>query len=221
MTIDPACGVEVDPTEPGATATYQGNKYVFCSEGCKKHFESNPEQYVETEGKPVQLSTIDDVQTQRIQDADVDETFELSVAEPGELNPGDEVTYTRKITDDHIQQFAEITGDSNALHLSDNFAERTRFGARIAHGALVSGLISAALAALPGMTIFLSQDLEFKRPVDIGETVKASCKVVETIENNRFCLTVRVKNSSDEIAIHGTATVLIDDLPNFETETID
>jgi 3-hydroxybutyryl-CoA dehydratase len=219
MAIDPACGVEVDPTKPGATATYQGNKYVFCSEGCRKHFESNPEQYVETENKPVQLSTIGDVQTQRIQDVDVDETFELSVAEPGELNPGDEVTYTRQITDDHVQQFAEITGDSNALHLSDNFAKRTRFGTRIAHGALVSGLISAALAALPGMTIFLSQDLEFKRPVEIGETVKASCKVVETIENNRFCLTVRVKNSSDETAIHGTATVLIDDLPNFETET--
>lgn len=218
MAIDPACGVEVDPTNPGATATYDGNKYVFCSEGCKEHFESDPEQYVETEDKPVDLSTIDDVQTQRIRDIDADGTFELSVAEPGELNPGDEVTYTRQITDDHVRQFAEITGDSNAVHLSDTFAKRTRFDTRIVHGALVSGLISAALAALPGMTIFLTQDLEFKRPVEIGETVKASCKVIETIENNRFCLTVRVVNPSDEVAIHGTATVLIDELPNFEFE---
>ncbi|MBX0325563.1 YHS domain-containing protein [Halomicroarcula sp. F13] len=184
MAIDPACGVEVDPTNPGATATYQGRTYVFCSEGCKEHFESDPEQYVEVDDQKVQLSQIDDVQTQRIQTADETEQFELSVSEPGKLTPGDEVTYTRKITEDHVQQFAKITGDSNALHLSEAFAERTRFGERIAHGALVSGLISAALAALPGMTIFLSQDLEFKRPVKIGETVEASCKVVEVIEED-------------------------------------
>lgn len=216
MAIDPACGIEVDPTDPRATATYRGGMYVFCSEGCKEHFEANPEQYVDDNvDRSVQLSRIDDVQTQRIETTEGAGSFELSVAEPGELSPGDVVTYTREITDDHVRRFAEITGDSNALHLSDEFAERTRFGKRVAHGALVSGLISAALAALPGMTIFLSQDLEFKRPVEIGETVEASCKVVEKIEDDRFCLTVRVTKSSGEVAIYGTAMVLIDKLPNF------
>jgi 3-hydroxybutyryl-CoA dehydratase len=68
------------------------------------------------------------------------------------------------------------------------------------------------------MTIFLSQDLEFKRPVEIGETVEASCKVVEAIEDNRFCLTVRVTKPSGDVAIHGTATVLIDELRGFDVE---
>lgn len=216
MAIDPACGVEVDPTTPGATATYQGTTYVFCSEGCKEHFEANPEEYVEGDSPPVVLSRIDNVRTQRIQSPDSTEAFELSVKEPGKLSPGDEVRYIREITDDHVQQFSEITGDSNALHLSDAFADRTRFGERIVHGALVSGLISAALAALPGMTVFLSQDMEFKKPVEIGETIEASCKVVEMVDEDKFCLTVGVKKSTGALAVHGTAKVLIDELPELE-----
>jgi len=98
-------------------------------------------------------------------------------------------------------------------YLNDTFADQTRFGQRIVHGALVSGLISAALAALPGMTVFLPQDLEFRRPIEIGDTVAATCKVVEAIEADRYCLTVRVRDSDDEVAIYGTATVLIDELP--------
>lgn len=213
MAIDPACGVEVDPTDPNATTTYQGKTYVFCSEGCKEHFEADPGEFIDSTDVSVQLSEIDDVRTQRIPATEGTGSFELSVSDPGELTPGDEVTYTRQITDEHVQQFADITGDTNALHLNDTFAEQTRFGGRIVHGALVSGLISAALAALPGMTIFLSQNLEFRQPVDIGETVEASCKVVERIEENRFCLTVRVQKPSDDVAIHGTATVMIDELP--------
>jgi len=213
MAIDPACGVEVDPTNPGAATTHQGTTYVFCSEGCREHFEANPDQYVDSTTESVELRRMGDVRTQRLSTDGENGQFELSVSEPGELSPGDEVTYTREITDEHVHQFAELTGDSNALHLNDTFAEQTRFGQRIVHGALVSGLISAALAALPGMTVFLSQDLEFKRPIEVGDTVAATCKVVETIEDDRFCLTVRVHNSADEVAIYGTATVLIDQLP--------
>jgi len=215
MAIDPACGVEVDPTDPGAAVTYRGKTYVFCSEGCKEHFEADPEQYVEKADETVQLSQIDDVRTQRIRTADESGRFELSVTEPGELHSGDEVTYRRTITDEHVQTFAEITGDSNALHLSDAFAERTRFGGRIVHGALVSGLISAALAALPGLSVFLSQDLEFERPVEIGETAEATCKVVEKVDADRYCLRVRVNNSSGDVAIHGTAMIMLDELPEY------
>jgi acyl dehydratase/YHS domain-containing protein len=202
MAIDPACGIEVDPDDPGATLEYKGDTYVFCSEGCKEHFQSDPEKYLEKYTPEIHLSRIDDVQTQRIERDDDAAGFELSVAKPGTLSAGDEVTYTRTITEDHVQRFADLTGDSNALHLSDAFARWTRFGERIVHGALVSGLVSAALAALPGMTIFLSQDLNFKRPVMIGERVTAKCVVVEQIEENRYCLTVRVTKPSGEDAIY-------------------
>ncbi|WP_424016371.1 MaoC/PaaZ C-terminal domain-containing protein (plasmid) [Halorientalis pallida] len=212
MVIDPACGMEVNPDNPGATATYDGDVYVFCSEGCREHFEADPEQYLDDYEHGVQLSRIGDVLTQRVPTVEGVGSFELSVAEPGKLSVGDEVTYRRTITDEHVEQFAEITGDANALHLSDSFARRTRFGGRIVHGALVSGLISAALAALPGMTVFLSQNLEFKRPVEIGDTVEATCRVVEEVEDDRFCLTVKATTGNDGPAIHGTAMVLIDDL---------
>ena len=63
------------------------------------------------------------------------------------------------------------------------------------------------------MTVFLSQNLEFKRPIEVGDTVAATFKVIETVENDRFCLTVRVRDSDGNVAIYGTATVLIDELP--------
>lgn len=137
--IDPASGIEVDAETPGAIATHAGEVCVFCSEGCKDHFESDPEKYVGSYDHTLHLSHIDDVRTQRIPTPEGSSSFELSVAQPGELSAGDEVTYTRRITDEHVQQFAEISGDTNALHPSDSFAQRTGFGRRIVHGALVSG----------------------------------------------------------------------------------
>lgn len=216
MVIDPACGVDVNPEDAGAMEIYDGEVYFFCSGGCRDHFVADPERYAENSDHAFTLSRIGDVLTQRIPTPEESGSFELLVAEPGELTAGDEVTYTRQITDEHVRQFATISGDTNALHLSDSFAERSRFGGRIVHGALVSGLISAALAALPGMTIFLSQNLQFERPIEIGETVKASCRVIEEIEDDRYCLTVRAEKQTGEVAIHGTATVLIDDLTDIK-----
>jgi acyl dehydratase len=141
-------------------------------------------------------------------------TFEHDIADPTNLAVGDSVTFRREITETDVQQFAEVTGDTNAVHLNDEFAKRTRFGHRIAHGTLVSGLISAALACFPGLTIYLAQNLEFERPVDIGETLTARCEVVEALEHDRYRLTTRIENEAEEIVIHGTATVLVDEVPD-------
>lgn len=110
MAIDPACGVEVDPTDPDATATFQGTKYVFCSEGCKEHFEAAPDQYVEVTEGVVELNRIGDVRTQRIRTPEETKTFELSVAEPGRLRPSDEGTYTREMTVSCPKNRSDATG---------------------------------------------------------------------------------------------------------------
>jgi acyl dehydratase len=136
---------------------------------------------------------------------------ELSTESDDQLTVGDTVRFTKQLTEDEVTRFAHVSGDTNRLHLDPEFAEETRFGRQIVHGTLVSGLISAALARLPGgMTVYLSQDLQFLQPVDIEETATAVCEVVEDLGGGRFRLTTVVENEDGDAVIDGEAIVLID-----------
>jgi acyl dehydratase len=141
-------------------------------------------------------------------------TFDHSDEGDGIVSVGDRIEFSKSLTEEEVGVFADASGDTNRLHLDDEFAEGTRFGRRIAHGTLVSGLISAALARLPGLTIYLSQDLQFLGPVDIGERVTAICEVVEDLGDGRYRLTTVVEDEDGETVIDGEAIVLIDDLPD-------
>jgi acyl dehydratase len=143
-----------------------------------------------------------------------DWTFERTGDGDGLVSVGDRVRFSKRLTDREIREFADASGDTNRLHLDDDFAARTRFGRRIVHGTLVSGTISAALARLPGLTIYLSQDLQFLGPVDVGETVTAVCEVVESLGDDRYRLTTVVEDDTGEPIIDGEAIVLIDDVPD-------
>jgi len=129
------------------------------------------------------------------------------------IDIGDHVRFTKTITQADVEAFAEASGDTNRLHLDAEFAEGTRFGRRIAHGTLVSGIISAALARLPGLTIYLSQELSYQGPVDIGEEVTAHCEVVERIKDNRFRLATAVDDAEGNCVIEGDAVVISDPIP--------
>ena len=130
----------------------------------------------------------------------------------GELSVGDSIRFSKVITQEDIEGFASASGDTNPLHLDDEWAEETRFNGRIAHGVLVAGLISAALARLPGSVVYLSQDLEFRAPVRIGDTVTASAEVVEELGSGQFRIRTTVLKG-EEIVIDGEAVVLIDEPP--------
>ena len=129
-----------------------------------------------------------------------------------EIGVGDRVEFTKTITDEDVKSFAAASGDTNPLHLDDEYASTTRFRGRIAHGTLVGGLISAALARLPGLVVYLSQDLEFHNPVRIGDRITAECEIVEDLGNKQFRLTTQVKDD-EETVIDGEAVVLIDEKP--------
>ncbi|AEH37381.1 MaoC family dehydratase [Halopiger xanaduensis] len=147
--------------------------------------------------------------------SNLDWTFERTVDDRNAIGVGDNVTFEKTLSDDDVRAFAQISGDTNRLHLDDEFAAQTRFGERIVHGTLVSGLISAALARLPGLTIYLSQDLEFRGPVKIGDRVSARVEVVEDLGNDQFRLETRIRDESDdETVIDGEAVVLVDELPD-------
>jgi len=130
-----------------------------------------------------------------------------------ELNVGDRVEFSKTISEQDVRTFAAVSGDTNRLHLDSEYAAATRFGRRITHGTLVSGLVSAALARLPGLTIYLSQDLSFLGPVGIGERVTAVCEVTGRFGQDKYELTTDVSGEDGEQVIEGEATVMIDELP--------
>jgi acyl dehydratase len=140
---------------------------------------------------------------------------EMSADDPAELSVGDTFAFTKTITDADVKSFAAASGDTNPLHLDDEFGQQTRFSGRIAHGTLVGGLISAALARLPGLVIYLSQDLEFHNPVRIDDRISAECEIVEDLGDNQYRLRTRVLDGED-IAIDGEAVILVDDAPEDE-----
>jgi acyl dehydratase len=140
-------------------------------------------------------------------------SMERSVDADEELGVGDVVRFTKPITDDDVLAFAGISGDTNRLHLDEEFAEETRFGRRIVHGTLASGLISSALARLPGMTVYLSQDLRFLKPVDIGSELTAIVEIVEDLGDRRFRLETVVETAEGTTVIDGEAVVLVDPAP--------
>lgn len=129
-----------------------------------------------------------------------------------DFKEGDSASITRIISDAEVRAYAEITGDTNPVHLHDEYAQGTRFGRRIAHGMLSAGLISAVLAKeLPGPgAIYLGQTLRFTAPVYLGDAVTATVSVVEyDPETHRMTLTTICTNQKGEEVIRGEARVLV------------
>jgi acyl dehydratase/CBS domain-containing protein len=129
------------------------------------------------------------------------------------IDVGDHVRFSKTLDQEDVEAFAEASGDTNRLHLDDEFAEGTRFGRRIVHGTLVSGIISAALARLPGLTIYISQEVSYRGPVDVGERVTAHCEVVDRIHEDRFRLTTAVDDADGNSVVEGSAVVISDPIP--------
>lgn len=128
-----------------------------------------------------------------------------------DLQPGMSATFSKTITEADIVMFAGVSGDTNAVHLNEEFAATTRFGGRIAHGFLTASVISAAVAnRLPGPgTVYLGQQLRFNAPVKPGDTVHATVTVasVDAAKARAVLSTVcRVKGT---VVIEGEATVMI------------
>jgi acyl dehydratase len=142
-----------------------------------------------------------------------DWSTERSVAAPDGTHVGDTVRFSKRVTDADVAAFADASGDTNRLHLDDDFAERTRFGRRIAHGTLVAGLLSAALARLPGVTIYLSQDLRFTAPVGVGDRLTAVVEVTEELGGGRYRLDTDVVDDDGEACVTGEAVVVVDSFP--------
>lgn len=133
----------------------------------------------------------------------------LDLAGKSEVEVGDEVSVETTVTESDVEAFASLSGDENPLHLEEDVASDSRFGERIAHGALVASYISTALSELPGTVVFLSQDAEFCAPVPIGSDIRVECRVVEASADNRYELKTEVWSGETKV-IDGVATIFID-----------
>ncbi|WP_017378605.1 MaoC family dehydratase [Paenisporosarcina sp. TG-14] len=128
-----------------------------------------------------------------------------------DLKIGDKASLSKTISESDIYQFAGITGDFNPLHVDAEYAKKSIFSERIAHGILTAGFISSVLAMkLPGSdTIYLSQNLIFRAPVRIGDTVIAEVEIIEKRDEKKIIrLRTQVRNQRDEIVIDGEAIVM-------------
>jgi 3-hydroxybutyryl-CoA dehydratase len=128
-----------------------------------------------------------------------------------ELSVGDAAEFAKTISETDVYLFAGITGDLNPAHINQAASEKTFFKGRIAHGMLSAGLISAVLGMqLPGPgSIYLSQDLRFKAPVKIGDTITARVEVVELMkEKKRVKLSTTCTNQDGTIVLEGEALVM-------------
>lgn len=116
----------------------------------------------------------------------------------------------RTISESDVYLFAGITGDMNPAHINAEYAGRTAFKKRIAHGILVCGLISKVLGEqLPGNgTIYVSQSVKFKAPVYFGDTIIAKVEVTEKLEEKKLVLLkTTCVNQEGTIVIDGEAMV--------------
>lgn len=127
------------------------------------------------------------------------------------VSVGDTVSLSRQVTEEDVEKFAEITGDDNPLHLDADRAVETMFGGRIAHGMLVAGLISGALAELgDGTTIYHTQNMNFVGPVYLGDRVSVEVEVEEEQAEDLYKVWTAAKSQdTDEVVIEGEAVVLI------------
>lgn len=128
-----------------------------------------------------------------------------------EIEVGMKARYSQTITDADIKAFAGISGDHNPVHVDSDYAEKSRFGKRIAHGLMSAGFFSALFGTrLPGPgCVYVSQSLNFLRPVYIDDTVTAEVTVTAVdIPKKRvsFDTTCKVKGKK---VISGNAEIYI------------
>lgn len=120
---------------------------------------------------------------------------------------GQHARLTKTFTDEDVRRFIEITGDTNPLHVDDEFAAKTQFGRRVVHGMLSASIFSTMVGMLlPGTgAIYRSQTLRFLLPVHVGDTVTAHF-VVRSVDRARHRLEMDawIENEAGERVIEGS-----------------
>jgi len=139
---------------------------------------------------------------------------EMSILDKLGVDIGYKTTHEKTITEADINLFAEVSGDFNPVHMREEYAKKTLFGGRIAHGVIALSLLSAAGTKLPGTVILLSMSGRFLKPVRIGDTITAISEVVAT-RKDKGIVTLKntCLNQKGEAVVEGETVVKLYDEP--------
>src|ERR671912_2417017 len=142
--------------------------------------------------------------------------LELRVLYFEDLTVGMSEAFSKTVSSSDVVGFAEVTGDRNPIHLSEHFAAKTPFKTRIAHGLYTASLISAVLGTrLPGPgAVYISQTLNFRAPVRIGDTVYVQVEVVELIHERHRARLACTCSVDGEVVLDGEALIKVPSAAN-------
>lgn len=128
------------------------------------------------------------------------------------ISVGATFTATKKITDEVIRTFADLSGDYNPIHIDDEFAVKTRFGRRIAHGMISGALLSTVLGTEFGekQVVYMSQTMKFVSPVFVDDTITATATITH-IREDKPVVTVEtvVAKEDGTVVVRGEAALLV------------
>lgn len=128
-----------------------------------------------------------------------------------DLKVGMTASYAKTVTEADVVLFAGISGDTNPVHMNEEFAKETMFQGRIAHGMLSASFISTVLGTkLPGPgAIYLSQNLKFKAPVRAGDTVSATATITGIVAEKKRVVMQTTCSVRNQIVLEGEAIVMV------------
>jgi len=132
-----------------------------------------------------------------------------------DLSVGQEASSSNTVTADVIRAFADVSGDHNPVHVDADYAATTIFKERIAHGMLSAAFISAVFGMhLPGPgAIYISQTLNFKAPVKIGDVLVTTVKVAELVPDKRRARFTTVCSVDGKPVVEGEAVLMVPKRP--------
>ncbi len=136
----------------------------------------------------------------------------MKVSKYSDIKMGQSAEVAHTITEEDIQTFGNLSGDFNPLHFDEEWAKKTMFEGRIAHGILTAAFISTAIGMhLPGPgTIYMGQSMRFLVPVRIGDTITARVEVVKlNDEKHRVTLQTTCTNQDGKMVLDGEALVTL------------
>lgn len=131
-----------------------------------------------------------------------------------EIAIGDKASFSKTVTESDIHSFSAVSGDFNPIHVDEVYARASslgqKTGGRIAQGMLSASLFSTLVGMyIPGKgALYVSQSCNFKRPVKIGDTLRAECEVTHKLEKGRVVMQTRCINQHGEVVVEGEAIAI-------------
>ncbi len=129
-----------------------------------------------------------------------------------DLFVGQKITFSKKIDESLLNDFAKISGDFNPLHMDNEYAKKTKFGKRVCHGMLLASFFSQLVGMnLPGKnSLYFSQTLNFRNPCFIDDEITVEGEIIEKKSNIKLIsIKTIIYNQEGKCLIDGVAKVIV------------